>query len=85
MNQESTRSVHQNKVFCFKQRVVQLNQGYLGQQCPWSVYLGDLGFLHSGETPTFCFAFKSFVQVLGNKLSMSLEFIHFLDYGFSER
>lgn len=34
MNQESTRSGHQNKVFCFEQRVVQIDQGYLGQQCP---------------------------------------------------
>lgn len=49
MNQESTGSVHQNRVFCFKQRVIQLNQGDMCQQCPWSVYLGVWGFLHSGE------------------------------------
>lgn len=84
MNQESTCSVHQNKVFCFKQTVVQINQGYVGQQCPWSVYLGDSGFLHSGEIPASCFDLKSFVQVVRKKLSISLEFIHFLDYGFSK-
>lgn len=48
MNQESTCSGHQNKAFCFEQRVVQIDQAYLGQQCPWCVHLGVLGFLHSG-------------------------------------
>lgn len=74
MNQESTCSVHQNKVFCFRQRVVQINQGYVGQQCPCSVYLGDLWFLHFEETPASLFDLKSFA--LGEKQAKDIFKIH---------